>query len=39
MQFRLVSYVLISGRMMSIVIVNLTYSYINGALGAHGLVN
>lgn len=39
MQRRLVPYVRISGRMMSIVIVNLTYSYTNGPLEGQGLVN
>lgn len=39
MQCRLVPYVQISGRMMAIVIVNLTYSYMNGPLEAQGSVN
>lgn len=39
MQSRLVPYVQISGRMMAIVIVNLTCSYMNDPLEAQGWVN
>lgn len=39
MQCRLVPYVQISGRMTSIVIVSLTYSYMNGPLEAQASVN